>query len=75
MTRCENARQGKADHRKEQGGWQRQARRSFEHLLEGPGGSLGRRLDLPGDREAIRARATVAALHLMRMLLARNRDE
>jgi competence/damage-inducible protein CinA-like protein len=42
---------------------------------EGPDGSLARRLDLPGDREAIRARATVAALHLVRTLLARSRDK
>jgi nicotinamide-nucleotide amidase len=42
---------------------------------EGPGGSLARRLDLPGDRDAIRARSTVAALHLVRMLLARSRDD
>jgi nicotinamide-nucleotide amidase len=41
----------------------------------GPDGSLARRLDLPGDREAIRARSTVAALHLVRMLLARSRDD
>jgi competence/damage-inducible protein CinA-like protein len=42
---------------------------------EGPEGSLARRLDLPGDREAIRARTTVAALHLVRTLLARSRDK
>jgi len=42
---------------------------------EGPHGSQARRLDLPGDREAIRARSTVAALHLMRTLLARSRDD
>jgi nicotinamide-nucleotide amidase len=41
---------------------------------EGPDGARTRRLDLPGDREAIRARATVAALHLVRTLLARSRD-
>jgi nicotinamide-nucleotide amidase len=41
---------------------------------EGPNGLLARRLDLPGDREAIRARATVAALHLVRTLLARSPD-
>ena len=41
----------------------------------GPDGSLARRLDLPGDRDAIRARSTVAALHLVRMLLARSRDD
>jgi nicotinamide-nucleotide amidase len=46
------------------------------HLhAEGPDGSRARRLDLPGDREAIRKRATVAALHLVRMLLARSRDD
>ena len=43
--------------------------------VEGPDGTLARRLDLPGDREAIRARATVAALHLVRLLLARSRDK
>jgi nicotinamide-nucleotide amidase len=42
---------------------------------EGPDGSLARRLDLPGDREAIRTRTTVAALHLVRTLLARSRDK
>jgi nicotinamide-nucleotide amidase len=42
---------------------------------EGPDASVARRLDLPGDREAIRARTTVAALHLVRTLLARSRDE
>jgi nicotinamide-nucleotide amidase len=41
---------------------------------EGPDGSVARRLDFPGDREAIRSRAAVAALHLVRMLLARSRD-
>jgi nicotinamide-nucleotide amidase len=46
------------------------------HLhAEGPDGSRARRLDLPGDREAIRKRATVAALHLVRTLLARSRDD
>jgi nicotinamide-nucleotide amidase len=42
---------------------------------ESPDGSLARRLDLPGDREAIRGRTTVAALHLVRTLLARSRDK
>jgi nicotinamide-nucleotide amidase len=32
-------------------------------------GDLAERLQLPGDREAVRARATVAALHLFRRLL------
>jgi len=42
---------------------------------EGLDGSQARRLDLPGDRGAIRARSTVAALHLVRTLLARSRDD
>ena len=42
---------------------------------QGPDGSLTRRLDFPGDREAIRSRSAVAALHLVRMLLARSRDK
>jgi nicotinamide-nucleotide amidase len=39
----------------------------------GPDNELGRELHLPGDREAIRRRATAAALHLLRALLARSR--
>ncbi len=35
----------------------------------GPEGSLARQLDIPGEREQIRERATVTALHLLRMLL------
>jgi nicotinamide-nucleotide amidase len=42
---------------------------------EGPDGSLARELNLPGEREAIRGRAAVAALHLLRVLLAQSRDE
>jgi nicotinamide-nucleotide amidase len=38
-----------------------------------PGGALARELHLPGDREAIRRRATAAALHLLRALLAQSR--
>jgi competence/damage-inducible protein CinA-like protein len=41
----------------------------------GPGGSLARMLDLPGEREQIRVRATVTALHLLRALLTGSRDE
>jgi nicotinamide-nucleotide amidase len=41
---------------------------------EGPDGALARELSVPGDRDAIRARATVAALHLVRTLLTRSRD-
>jgi nicotinamide-nucleotide amidase len=35
----------------------------------GPDGGLARRLDFPGDRETIRLRAAVAALHLVRRLV------
>jgi nicotinamide-nucleotide amidase len=38
-----------------------------------PGRELARELHLPGDREAIRRRATAAALHLLRELLAQSR--
>jgi nicotinamide-nucleotide amidase len=41
----------------------------------GPDGSLVRVLDLPGEREQIRVRATVTALHLLRALLTGTRDE
>ena len=40
----------------------------FLHAV-GPDGEKARRLDLPGDREMVRGRATAAALHLVRMLL------
>jgi nicotinamide-nucleotide amidase len=39
----------------------------------GPGRAFARELHLPGDREAIRRRATAAALHLLRKLLAQGR--
>ena len=42
---------------------------------EGPLGGLARELDLGGDRGAVRARATAAALHLARALLAQIRDK
>jgi len=45
----------------------------FLHV-EGPDGFLARRLDFPGDRDAIRGRATAAALHLVRTLLSQRRD-
>jgi nicotinamide-nucleotide amidase len=35
----------------------------------GPTGDLARRLDVPGDRETVRLRSTVAALHLVRRLV------
>jgi nicotinamide-nucleotide amidase len=35
----------------------------------GPDGEKARRIDLPGDREMVRGRATAAALHLVRRLL------
>jgi nicotinamide-nucleotide amidase len=41
----------------------------------GPEGSLARMLDLPGERNQIRVRATVTALHLLRALLLGSRDE
>lgn len=41
----------------------------------GPNGDQARRIDLPGDREMIRGRATAAALHLVRRLLTQNRRE
>jgi nicotinamide-nucleotide amidase len=42
---------------------------------EGPRSGLARQLDLPGDRAAVRGRATAAALHLARALLAQIRDK
>jgi nicotinamide-nucleotide amidase len=42
---------------------------------EGPDGQLARRLELPGDRDTIRQRATVVALHLVRRLLTHSRHE
>jgi len=39
----------------------------------GPGAHLARELNLPGDREAVRHRATAAALHLLRELLTQIR--
>ena len=41
----------------------------------GPDGSLSRMLDLPGERNQIRVRATVTALHLLRALLLGSREE
>jgi nicotinamide-nucleotide amidase len=44
------------------------------HLhASGPEGERHRELQLPGDREAVRGRATAAALHLLRALLAQSR--
>jgi len=40
----------------------------FLHVV-GPAGEEARRMDLPGDREMVRGRATAAALHLVRRLL------
>jgi nicotinamide-nucleotide amidase len=46
------------------------------HLhVSAPDGEAGREFSLPGDRQAIRARATVAALHLARRVLTRRRHE
>jgi nicotinamide-nucleotide amidase len=41
----------------------------------GPDGSLARVLDLPGEREQVRVRATVTALHLLRALLMGSHDQ
>jgi nicotinamide-nucleotide amidase len=42
---------------------------------EGPDGGLGREFNFPGDRAAIRARSVVIALHLVRTLLTRSRED
>jgi nicotinamide-nucleotide amidase len=42
---------------------------------ESPEGSLPQSFTIPGDRGAIRQRATVIALHLLRRLLSQSRDE
>jgi nicotinamide-nucleotide amidase len=45
------------------------------HLhAEGPEGGLAREFTYPGDREAVRGRSAVAALHLVRRLLTRSRE-
>jgi nicotinamide-nucleotide amidase len=40
----------------------------------GPDGELATHFDVPADRETVRARAAVAALHLVRRLLSQSRD-
>jgi nicotinamide-nucleotide amidase len=40
-----------------------------------PAGEASRRLDIPGDRETIRQRSAVVALHLLRTVLEQSRDE
>jgi nicotinamide-nucleotide amidase len=40
----------------------------------GPDGELAAEFRAPGDRETVRSRAAVAALHLVRQLLSQNRD-
>ncbi len=42
---------------------------------EGPDGDRALELSIPGDRRAVRSRATVTALHLVRRLLAQSRHE
>jgi nicotinamide-nucleotide amidase len=41
----------------------------------GPDGELAAEFNVPADRETVRARAAVAALHLVRRLLSESRDE
>jgi nicotinamide-nucleotide amidase len=48
--------------------------RVYVHV-SGPDRDDGRELTIPGDRDAVRARATVTALHLVRRVLARSRHE
>ena len=43
--------------------------------VSAPGGGKGREFSLPGDRDTIRARATVASLHLARTVLTRSRHK
>jgi nicotinamide-nucleotide amidase len=46
------------------------------HLhVSAPAGGKGREFSLPGDRGTIRARATVASLHLARTVLTRSRHK
>jgi nicotinamide mononucleotide (NMN) deamidase PncC len=40
----------------------------------GPEGELAAEFSVPADRETVRARAAVAALHLVRRLLLQSRD-
>ena len=40
----------------------------------GPDGELAANFSVPADRETVRARASVAALHLLRRLLSQSRD-
>ncbi len=42
---------------------------------DGPDGAIGRELRVPGERDSIRARAAVVALHLVHRLLTRSLDE
>ena len=42
---------------------------------ETPDGGRGASFSYPGDRDSIRRRSVVSALHLVRRLLAQNRDE
>jgi nicotinamide-nucleotide amidase len=43
--------------------------------VESPGGGRDASFQFPGDRDSIRRRATATALHLVRRLLTRSRDE
>lgn len=48
--------------------------RVYLHAV-GPDGDRGLELDIPGDRDTVRTRATVTALHLLRRVLTQSRDE
>ena len=43
--------------------------------VDGPQGARTTRLELPGDRETVRARATALALHMLRRELSRSNTE
>jgi nicotinamide-nucleotide amidase len=45
------------------------------HHVSAPDGERGQHFSLPADRDTIRSRATVAALHLARRVLTRSRHE
>ena len=56
-------------------GLQAPSKRSSPPAQQAPDGGRGQEFVIPGDRDAIRKRATAMALHLLRRLLTQNRDE